>query len=163
MIIIEYLSVMKRLLLLLILSFAIALPLALFTSVSISKYVLNTLYTVAGVIFSVGMSITISPKTDNVTNCQMKRTIRNSYIRVRNAFMYFFCLDTILFILTEGVKLDKCPTLLNNLCGLFLILSIVYYVYNFIQLQELGEQIEDQVFREKQRRSKEACSGGDSH
>ena len=38
--------------------------------------VLDTLYTVAGVIFSVGMSLTVSPKTDGVANETIKKSIR---------------------------------------------------------------------------------------
>ncbi len=65
-----------------------AIVLSLYTSISIQSEVLSTLYTVAGVIFSVGMSLTISPKTDSVTNDSMKKNIRISYIRIRNLFMY---------------------------------------------------------------------------
>ena len=79
---------MKRMLAYLLITIVSAIVLSLYTSISIQSEVLSTLYTVAGVIFSVGMSLTISPKTDSVTNDSMKKNIRISYIRIRNLFMY---------------------------------------------------------------------------
>lgn len=64
---------MKRMLAYLLITIVSAIVLSLYTSISIQSEVLSTLYTVAGVIFSVGMSLTISPKTDSVTNDSMKK------------------------------------------------------------------------------------------
>lgn len=136
---------MKRVLIFLLGSFALAIVLLLYTRVSFSVEMLSTLYTVAGVIFSVGMSITISPKTEGVTNKPIKKAIRTSYSRIRNFFIWFFSLDTILFIMAEG---SFYPAFFNIWCGIFLLLSVVYYIINFISLQKLGEQIEDQVSKE---------------
>lgn len=140
---------MKRMLAYLLITIVSAIVLSLYTSISIQSEVLSTLYTVAGVIFSVGMSLTISPKTDSVTNDSMKKNIRISYIRIRNLFMYFFCLDTILFIMAEGLFFPKLTAFFSLSCGFFLLFSVAYYIYNFISLQKLGEQIEDQVHKEK--------------
>ena len=139
---------MKKILVWLLFSIAFSLVLSLCTQVFIPVTVLSTLYTVAGVIFSVGMSLTISPKTDRVSNYAMKKNIRRSYLRIRNLFMIFFVLDTFLFIMAEGKFVSCASTFFNLLCAIFLLVSIVYYIINFVSLQKLGEQIEDQVLKE---------------
>ena len=111
--------------------------------------VLDTLYTVAGVIFSVGMSLTVSPRTDGVANETIKKSIMYSYKKIRNSFMYFFCIDTVLYVLTEFDFSMCLAAILGNCCAIFLLFSVVYYVYNFNCLQILGEKIEDQVMKEK--------------
>lgn len=141
---------MKRMIIYLLGSICIAAILSLWTAIDIPERVIDTLYTVAGVIFSVGMSITISSKTDMVSNPVMKKSIRKSYIRVRDSFMYYFGVDTLLFITSVGVSIPIIPkSFFSNLSALFLIISISYYIYNFIRLQSLGEQIEDQILKEK--------------
>ena len=110
---------------------------------------LGTIYTVAGVIFSVGMSIAISPKTDSVANEKMRIAIRSSYLRVRNSFMYLFSICTILFILAEVLTIKALPSFWDILCMVFILVSVVFFIYNFTMLQKLGEQIEDQVLKEK--------------
>ena len=119
------------------------------TRILVPDTILNTLYTVAGIIFSVGMSITISPKTDGVTNLEMRKTIRESYLVVRNSFIYWFGFDTLTFILANVCRISKYPEFFHILCAIFILVSIVYYTINFIQLQRLGEQIEDQVLKER--------------
>ena len=141
---------MKKPLIYLLLSLSIAAVLAAFTSISISDSILDTIYTVSGVIFSVGMSITISPKTDRVINEKIKQSIRASYIRVRNSFFILFGFSTILYIISGVVKIEKYPMFFFYFSSVFILLSIAHYTYNFVRLQSLGEQIEDQVIKEIQ-------------
>lgn len=139
---------MKRMLSYLLVSIALAVVFSSCLGVSLPEDVLNTLYTVAGVIFSVGMSLTISPKTENITNSTMKKTIRVSYVRIRNLFMWFFSIDTILFIIAEYDFNPRLNRFFDLCCCIFLLFSVAYYIFNFISLQKLGEQIEDQIHRE---------------
>lgn len=140
--------VMKRLWAYLLFSIALSWVISAYTCLSVPGEVLGTLYTVAGVIFSVGMSIAISPKTDSVTNERMRTAIRSSYLRIRNSFMYLFGVGTFLFIVAEVWTIKTLPAFWDVLCTLFLLISVVYYIYNFTQLQKLGGQIEDQVLKE---------------
>lgn len=139
---------MKKSLLYFAISIVAAGTLAAFSTINVSSQVLNTIYTVAGVIFSVGMSITISPKTERVTNEKMRRSIRSSYLRVRDSFLILFGISTFLFILTEFLSIEKYPSFFVLLCAIFVLLSIIHYVFNFIKLQDLGVEIEDQVLKE---------------
>lgn len=141
---------MKRLLAYLFASIALAIALSLCTGVSVPEKMLSTFYTVAGIIFSVGMSLIVLPKTDGVANAKIRKAIRLSYMRVRDLFMYWFGLDTILFILAEGNFWSKLHAFFNIWCGIFMIFSLAYYIYNFMSLQKLGEQIEDQILKERE-------------
>lgn len=140
---------MKKLSIYLLISIVLAVVLSLYTKVLMTGGVLDTLYTVAGVIFSVGMSLTVSPKTDGVANETIKKSIRYSYKKISNSFMCFFGIDTILYILTEFDFPLRLSAIFGNCCAFFLLFSVAYYVYNFYCLQILGEKIEDQVMKEK--------------
>lgn len=143
---------MKRILEYLAFSIVLAGVLSAFTTINVSNDVLNTIYTVAGVIFSVGMSIAIMPKTDKVTKDKIRAAIRASYLAVRNSFMYLFGIETILFVVAQAWVIKKFPTGLNLLCAIFILISIIHYIYNFVRLQKLGEEIEDQVLKETERK-----------
>ena len=143
-----FVAVMKKLSIYLLISIVLAVVLSLYTRVLMTGDVLDTIYTVAGIIFSVGMSLTVSPKTDGVANDTIKRSIRYSYKKIRNTFMYFFGVDTTLYVLTEFDYSMCLSAIFGNCCAIFLLFSVAYYVYNFNCLQILGEKIEDQVMKE---------------
>lgn len=138
----------KKIFAYLLFSVLVTVLLVLFTGVDVDIAVLNTLYTVAGIIFSVGMSIAISAKTDQVTKDSKRNAIRSSYKNVRNSFMFLFGISTILFIVVQVFSITRYPSALSLLCVIFLLVSIVYYVFNFVKLHKLGEDIEDQILKE---------------
>ena len=131
-------------------SIVIAGILSAFTGIKVQKDVLNTIYTVAGVVFSVGMSIAISPKTEKVTNERNRKSIRTSYLAVRNSFMYLFGINTVLFIIAQAWDIPQLSSFLDILCVVFILMSIVFYICNFVKLYKLGEEIEDQILKETQ-------------
>lgn len=140
---------MKKFAAYMVISLAISASVSVFTKLSIPDSLLSTLYSVAGIVFSVGMCIAISPKTEEVTNMKMKQSIRQSYIKVRNTFIIFFAIDTILFVLASIDLLMKIHEFVSLLCTIFILFSLAYFVYNFIALQKLGCDVEDQVLKEK--------------
>lgn len=139
---------MKKIVAYTLFSVVVAVVISAFTTFCVSDSINNTLYTVAGVIFSVGMSLTISPKTEKVTNQEWRKKIRASYLNIRNSFLLLFIISTIVFIVAEAWQIKYLPALFKNLCAVFLLISICYYTYNFVRLQRLGEDIEDQVLKE---------------
>lgn len=145
-------EIMKKLTIYLFVSIVLAVVLSLYTRALMTGDVLDTLYTVAGVIFSVGMSLTVSPKTDGVVNETIKKSIRYSYKKIRNSFMNFFCINTVLYVLTEFDFSTCLAVILGNCCAIFLLFSFAYCAYNFNRLQTLGEKIEDLVMKENNNR-----------
>lgn len=141
----------KKIVAYLIFSVLVAGLLSVYTGVNVDVGVLNTLYTVSGIIFSVGMSIAISAKTDQVTKESKRNAIRGSYKTVRNSFMLLFGISTLLFIAAQAYAITNYPAALDLLCVVFILVSIVYYIYNFVKLHKLGEDIEDQILKETKR------------
>lgn len=139
----------KNYLFYLICSIILAVLLSGLTGIRVDGGVLNTLYTVAGVIFSVGMSIAISAKTDKVVKESNRKMIRDSFRMVRNSFMLLFGISTILFIAAQAYTIEKYPAFMELLCAIHLLISIVFYVTNFIKLHKLGEDIEDRIMEEE--------------
>ena len=140
---------MKRMALYFVSALAVAGCLSAFTKIDIPGSVLSTLYAVAGVIFSVGMSMAIAPKTDSVTRKKARNEIRADYRRVRDSFMWLFGMGTILFIATAW-PIRALPSFTNNAATVFLLLAIIHFIVNFLQLQRLGDQIDDQILKEQQ-------------
>lgn len=140
---------MKKIVAYVLFSVVVAGAISAFTTFCVSDTINNTLYTVAGVIFSVGMSLTISPKTEKVTNPEWRKKIRASYLNIRNSFLLLFIISTLVYIIPEAVQSKNLSSLFKNLCALFLLISICYYTYNFVRLQRLGEDIEDKILKEK--------------
>lgn len=129
-------------------SIAIAICLAIFTEISVPGPVLTTLYTVAGVIFSVGMSIAITPKTERVSNDEIRTSIRKAFQKVRNSFLLLFCIDTLVFIMAEVLETSKIHNVVGVACTIFSLISIAFFTFNFIELQRLGDSIEEQIIKE---------------
>lgn len=140
---------MKKLIIFLSCSIAAAVGTSFLIDTATPEAMLNTLYTVAGVVFSVGMSIAISPKTDEVTNVEAKHRIKRLYQNARNSFIAYFAFDTLLFVLSGLKFCGKIHTIFSVSCTIFTLLSVGYFVYNFIRLQEFGDEIEDQILKEK--------------
>ena len=140
---------MKRTAIYFVFTLVAAGALSAWTKLDIPVSIISTLYAVAGVIFSVGMSIAIVPKTENVTRRKILNDIRGNYRRIRDSFMWLFALGTVFYIATVW-PIHSLPSFLNIAATIFLLLSIIHFVVNFLQLQRLGDQIEDQVLKERQ-------------
>lgn len=132
----------------LLFSAAIAVGLAMFTEITVPEPVLTTLYTVAGVIFSVGMSIAITPKTEQVLNDKIRKNIRHAFQKVRDSFLLLFGIDTTAFIVAEVLKETNITAAVSLAYTIFVLMSIAYFTFNFIELQRLGNDIEEQILKE---------------
>ena len=104
----------------------------------------NALYTITGIMFSIGLSLTVISSTAGVKNKETKKNIRRDIKTTRNHFIFNFLLASatyIMYIVTP--PLNWC--LLNRSWGILTIqgVSIAYFVYNFIAIQKFNEQIED--------------------
>ncbi|WP_178161467.1 hypothetical protein [uncultured Haemophilus sp.] len=119
---------------------------------------LNTLYTVSGILFSVGLSLVISIKPDGMRNENYIDTIRKSINNVRNHFLVEFFVITFLYIcfsspemaIMELIKKEEI-TLKFDLflyTWAMLIFSIPYIMYGFLSIQKLNNDIFDKVNEE---------------
>ena len=114
---------------------------------------LNILYGLIGVLFSVAMSLIIAFDGSKINNLELKKGIRDSIHETRNNFLIIFTACSIFFVvysllpnsLQQVTWLEKDSFKLYStwsvsvLC--FLLYTIIVLIYNYIDLQQLYEDI----------------------
>jgi len=133
------------------------LILSLFIKVELDDFFMNTIYTVAGIMFSIGIGLVATFSIHGVKNKSYIISIRKSLKEVRNSFILYFALSTACYMLdkyisdaqlemgfkiTEGVRIEFNASLFILLIILY---SIAYYIINFLALQKLNDDIFDSV------------------
>lgn len=111
----------------------------------------STLYTVSGIMFSIGMSLIVTSSAAGVKNTRIRNGIRKEIHTVRNHFIECFVLISILYILLcSAADKHKVIQIFENfslkyshLLVSIIAYSIVYFVWNFLAIQRLNYQIED--------------------
>lgn len=119
---------------------------------SLSLNLIEILYTVSGILFSVGIGLVVTFKLGNVKHPTYRREIKKSVLTVRNSFFFYFAISTIIFILCSENK-DSYLSINTNFVNISLnlsflslitiIISMIYYITNFIALQKLNDDIEN--------------------
>lgn len=115
---------------------------------TVNNTTLNTLYTVAGIMFSIGMSLSVTSNTSGVRNKTIRNRIRKNMKQVRNFFIYHFLLTSLFYIIylyKETINIKAFTYKINVLALVLIIMSIIYYIVNFIAIQRLNEQIEEAI------------------
>lgn len=122
----------------------------------VDKEVIGTLFTVVGVIFSVGMSLIISVSSTGVKNKDARAIFRSQLSQIRTRFIIVFVLLSLFFILlpkdgkTELIDLWKIKDVTFRLSfNIFqvccLLLSILYYIINFYSIQSSLYDLQDRI------------------
>ena len=122
----------------------------------VDKEVIGTLFTVVGVIFSVGMSLIISVSSTGVKNKDARAIFRSQLSQIRTRFIIVFVLLSLFFILlpkdgsTELIGLWKIKSVTIKLSSnIFqvscLLLSILYYIVNFYSIQSSLYDLQDRI------------------
>lgn len=147
----------------------IILILALLGSITfgykVDDFLMNTIYTVSGIMFSIGIGLIVTFNFQGVKNKSYILTIRSNLNKVRNNYISFFVLSTISFILenylskieskinSENIGLqminigENIKFSMNFSMFLFLLIlfSIAYFIINFLELQKLNNDIFDKT------------------
>ncbi len=120
-----------------------------------TEITLNILYGLIGVLFSVAMSLIIAFDGSKIKNSELKKGIRDSIHDTRNNFLIIFAACSIFFVvysllpdsMQQVTWMEKDSFKLYStwsvsvLC--FLLYTIIVLIYNYIDLQQLYEDIED--------------------
>lgn len=152
---------MKKIIAGTVLCVAISIAISSLYPLCIEKDTLSTLYTVSGIMFSIGMSLTVISNTSGIKNKDVRIEIRREIKRVRNNFIYCFSIATLLYILfisstTESGLLEMSYSLLvdsirfksSSMLAVYLVYSIIYFIINFIAIQNFNESIEEELNKE---------------
>ena len=70
-----------------------------FMDIKIGKDVSNTLFTIVGIMFSIGMSIAVTSNTSIVVNKSVRKSIREEINRIRDLFISCFAVVASIYVL----------------------------------------------------------------
>lgn len=134
--------------------FGIIVILGFFIKIEIPSTIVNTLYTVVGIMFSVGIGLVVSFNLHGIVNKKFIKRLRENLEKVRNRYILFLALSTIAFLVFECLcsPIVKFSLWKFNLFYNFsipaigvLLYSISYFVINFNSIQKLSDQVFDEV------------------
>ncbi len=116
---------------------------------------LNTVYTISGIMFSIGMGVLCTLNPDKIKNDVYYRAIKENVISVRNSYITYFSLISafyLIFQLYPVLRLDLftikdivITMKISYVAILLNILGILYFIANFIEIQRLGFEISDKT------------------
>ena len=117
---------------------------------SLSGDTVSTLYTISGIMFSIGMSMLVTSNTSDVKNLRMKKVIRKKMKEVSIRYLFCFSFASALYVLLYSRMADGCihfyQMIKLNFSDLLVVVmsySIFYFTVNFLSLRRLNAQIED--------------------
>lgn len=119
--------------------------------------VLQTLFTVLGIVFSISMSLLVSFSLSKILNKKMRTSLRSSITHARNMLLLDFGVATLVLVVALIWKEDCTRFTLWNWCTIDIMLiavllvavSLIYEIYNFRKLHKLHTDIEDAVISEE--------------
>lgn len=114
----------------------------------VNNDVMMTLYTVSGIMFSIGLGLVVSFNLSEVKNPNYLRKIRINIKKVRDSFICSFICLTIFFVIIQCLDEFNLFFLFFNsriFVAMTLLHSIVYYIYNFLSIQKLNDDILDKI------------------
>lgn len=127
----------------------LSVPITLFMDIKIGNEVSNTLFTIVGIMFSIGMSIAVTSNTSVVVNKKIRKSLRDEINRIRDLFISCFSIVAFIYVLNIiftnrtlevwGYKIFS----LEVFQLLIQLYSITYFIVNFMSLQNLNNQIGD--------------------
>ena len=126
-----------------------SVPITLLMDLKIGENVSNTLFTIVGIMFSIGLSIAVTSNTSVVVNRKIRNSLRDEINRIRNLFISCFSIVAFIYVLNiifTNWTLEVWGYKIFNLevCQLIIQLySITYFIVNFMSLQNLNNQIGD--------------------
>lgn len=136
----------------------VGLVLSIFVKWTLDDFLLNTIFTVLGIMFSIGLGLIVTFNLQGVKNKKLVNILRSKLKTVRGIYIRYFGIATFLFILDKYLREKKISIIhVAELRGFsvevnfaflicfLLIIIIIYYILNFIKTQELNEEIFDEL------------------
>lgn len=77
----------------------LSVPITLLMDIEIGENVSNTLFTIVGIMFSIGMSIAVTSNTSVVVNRKIRNSLRDEINRIRNLFISCFSIVAFIYVL----------------------------------------------------------------
>lgn len=141
-----------------ILLIVVALTVSVIFNLNYSELFMNTLYTVLGIMFSIGLGLIVTFNLGGVKNRRFIIAIRKNLKTLRTLYIAYFTISTFFYLLESQLRSKK-----NNVINILenakikfefnfstftvclLLYSIIYCIVNMIDLQKLSENIFDET------------------
>lgn len=122
---------------------------------NMNQVIVPTIYTLSGIMFSVGMGIACTFNPSQLRNEQFFQRVKKNITNVRNTFLMYFILSTVTFLASQILVRSYIPvmnfTLIFDpkiLALLFSIVSLIYFIVNFLAIQKLIFDIAERAINE---------------
>ena len=121
-----------------------------------NSVVVQTLFTVLGIVFSIAMSLLVSFRLSEILNNGVRLNLRASINKTRNCLLLDFCISSVILVLSllwNGSHLVyeicwlRIDIMLFGVC--VIAMSLLYEIYNFRRIHKLHTDIEDAIVKEK--------------
>lgn len=125
--------------------------------VSGNAVVLQTLFTVLGIVFSISMSLLVSFNLSKILNKQVRKVLRASIEHTRNMLLLDFSISTMALVIALIWNEAQLRYTFWGWCTIDIMLSavallatsLIYEICNFRRLHKLHTEIEDAVIEEE--------------
>lgn len=124
----------------------------------INDVVINTIYTLSGIMFSIGMGIICTFNPSSIKNQSIFQRVKTNIINLRNSFLFYFALSTITFLLNAvlsrySLSIKGITIIVDAqiFALLFSLVSMLYFIINFIFVQKLVFDIAERVNKEEEK------------
>lgn len=146
-----------------LIALALSVFLGLFIPINIPASLIPTLFTVAGVMFSVGMSLVVTMSTQNIHNHQAKAMVQDTIKKLLSNYIFCFIVLTLCFAVAMLFKVEDndafaaCQFAIFGLnirfnyplaIFLYSVYSVCYYTYNMWATRSQNDKIECQIDEE---------------
>lgn len=123
--------------------------------------VLQTLFTVLGIVFSISMSLLVSFNLTKILNKKIRVNLRATISHTRNMLLSDFAISTLVSVTAliwdkdflictfRGIVID-----IMLIAVMLVAISLLYEIYNFSKLHKLHMDIEDVVIEEEINKAK---------
>ena len=121
-----------------------------------NSVVVQTLFTVLGIVFSIAMSLLVSFGLSEILNKGIRMKLRSSISKIRNCLLLDFSTSAV--VLVASLLWDSSSIVYEIGCFridimLFAVcvsaMSLLYEIYNFRRIHNLHTDIEDAIVKEK--------------
>src|SRR5690606_8554260 len=126
-------------------------------NINVNEFFINTIYTVVGIMFSIGLGFIVTFNLQGIKNKRIITIFRNNLLQLRNSYIKYFVLATVLFLCDNffrnnhnSIKTIVFKKISFNFdmsvfVSTIMFFCILYFIYNFILLQKLNNDIYDEL------------------
>ncbi len=122
---------------------------------NMNQAIVPTIYTLSGIMFSIGMGIVCTFNPSPIKNKQIFQRIKVNIANVRNSFMVYFSLSTVTFLVSQMFN-RNCISVADftiifdpKIFALsFSLVGIIYFIINFLTIQNLIFDIAERTIEE---------------